>query len=181
MVALLIEDVTLIKGEQIAVHVRFRGGKTCSQMLPRPLPIARVRKTRPEVVQALDELLDTCTDREAAVRLNVLGHRNWKGEPFTAKRVSLVRCTYKLQSRFERLRARGLLTGGEMAKQLGVSTTTVHEWGRAGLLERELYGNATRCLYRPLPQSQIVTKGRGGRHAQQPTVTIAPTSAQETV
>ena len=180
MVALLLDDVTLTKDEEIAVHVRFRGGKTHSFTLPRPLPMSRIRKTPDEVVQILDRLLDTCTDREAAARLNQLGHCNWQGQTFTVKKVSLVRRTYGLRSRYQRLRARGLLTAQELAEQLNVSTTTVHMWGRQGLLERELYGNAKRCLYAP-PSGMIPAKGHGGRRPKPPILINVPSSAQETV
>jgi len=180
MVALLLEDVTLNKGEEIAVHVRFRGGKTHSFTLPRPLPMSRIRKTPDEVVQILDRLLDTYTDREAAAHLNELGHRNWQGQTFTEKKVSLVRCTYGLRSRHQRLRARGLLTAQELAEQLSVSITTIHTWGRRGLLQRERYGNAKRCLYVP-PSGMIPAKGHGGRNPKPPTLINAPSSEQETV
>jgi len=180
MVALLLDDVTLTKDEEIAVHVRFRGGKTHSFTLPRPLPMSRIRKTPDEVVQILDRLLDTCTDREAAARLNQLGHCNWQGQTFTVKKVSLVRRTYGLRSRYQRLRARGLLTAQELAEQLNVSTTTVHTWGRQGLLERELYGNTKRCLYAP-PSGMIPAKGHGGRRPKPPILINVPSSAQETV
>jgi len=43
IVALLIEDVTLTKREEITVQVRFRGGKTHTFTLPLPLPMARIR------------------------------------------------------------------------------------------------------------------------------------------
>lgn len=180
MAALLIEDVTLVKGDEIAVHVRWRGGQTTSLSVERPKPMSLVRKTRPEVVAALDELLETCTDREAAQRLNELGHRNWKREPFTVKKVAHVRHTYKLNSRYQRLRARGLLTARELADQLQVSTTAIHTWGRQGVLQRELYGNAKRCLYVPL-RGMLLVKGRGGRHPKPPLLINAQTSAQETV
>lgn len=180
MVALLVEDVTLIKGDEIAVHVRFRGGRTHSFTLPRPLPIARIRKIPDEVVETLDQLLDTYSDKEAAVQLNKLGHRNWQGQSFTAKKVSSIRRAYSLKSRFERLRARGLLTGDEFAKRLNVSTTTIHAWGRQGFLKRELYGNETRCLYLPV-ESRMISKGHGGRKPIQPTRIIAQTTLQETV
>lgn len=180
MVALLLDDVTLTKDEEIAVNVRFRGGKTHSFTLPRPLPMSRIRKTPDEVVQILDRLLDTCTDREAAARLNQLGHCNWQGQTFTVKKVSLVRRTYGLRSRYQRLRARGLLTAQELAEQLNVSTTTVQTWGRQGLLERELYGNTKRCLYAP-PSGMIPAKGHGGRRPKPPILINVPSSAQETV
>lgn len=169
IVAHLIEDVTLIKGEEVAIHVRFRGGKTHSLSIPRPVPIARIRKTQPDVIKALDQLLNTCTDRQAAEELNKMGHKNWKGELLTYKKVTLIRQAYGLKSRFERLREQGLLTGEEVAKKLGVSTTTVHTLGRSGLLRRQLYGNNKRCLYELL-DSEFFTKGQGGRRPKQPTL-----------
>jgi len=180
LIALLLEDVTLLNQDDVTVHVRFRGGKSHSFTVPRPLPMSRIRKTRPEVVAALDELLETCNDRRAAERLNELGHRNWKGAPFTVKKVALVRQSYGLRSRFERLRARGFLTGAELAERFGVSITTVHTWGRAGLLQRELYGNRKRCLYAPHPQT-TVARGSGGRYPKSPKLIAAPTTEQETV
>jgi len=180
MVALLIEDATLLKGDEITIHLRFRGGRTHSLTVPRPVPISRIRKTPPEVVQTLDQLLDTCTDCEAADQLNNLGYHNWQGQVFTTKKVSLVRRTYGLKSRYERLRARGLLTGPELAKQLNVSSTTVHTWGRQGILQREIYGSSARCLYQPLG-TKIPTKGRGGRRPKAPKLINVSTSSQEIV
>jgi len=54
---LLIEDVTLINGERIQVYVRLRGGAIRSLTLDKPLPIAQIRKTKPEVVAEIDALL----------------------------------------------------------------------------------------------------------------------------
>jgi len=179
MVALLIEDVTLLVAAQVTAHVRWRAGQTTSFCVERPKPIALIRKTRPEVVAAIDELLETCTDAEVAQRLNAMGHRNWKQHPFTDKKVRGVRYAYGLKSRYERLRSRGLLSGAELAAQLGVSTTTVHQWGRCGLLARELYGRPARCLY--LPPGKVIEKGCGGRHPKPPTLTTVPLSTQEIV
>ena len=53
MVALLIEDVTLVKAERIAIHVRFRGGRTQSLEIDKPKPIALIRKTSPEVIKKI--------------------------------------------------------------------------------------------------------------------------------
>jgi DNA invertase Pin-like site-specific DNA recombinase len=179
MVALLIEDVTLIKAERITIHVRFRGGQTNSLSVERPKPIALVRKTLPEVVQELDRLLDTCSDREAAIRLNALGYRNWKGESFTAKRTRYVRLVYGLKSRFDRLRVRGFLTGEEIARQLGVCVSQIHILGRAGVLPREHYGNERRCLYAPL-NGAVLVNGCGGRYRpRRPTLIPAPSSTRE--
>ena len=169
MVALLVEDVTLTKQGEITVGVRFRGGKIQSFTLPLPLPMSRIRKTPDKVVSTLDELLDTCSDREAGQRLNGLGYRNWQGQTFTTKKVAFIRRTYGLKSRFERLRDLGFVAALDLADQLDVSTTTIHQWGREGLLERELYGNAKRCLYR-LPKGKLIAKGQGSRRPRGPSV-----------
>ena len=175
MLALLIEDVTLVAGPSIAVHVRWRGGRTQSLCVAKPRPIAQIRKTPPDVVRLIDKLLETSTDTQAATRLNELGHRNWRGELFSSKKVEVVRKAYKLRSRFERLRAQGMLTGDEMAQQLGVSATTVHQLGRQGVLARHLYGNNHRCLYEPSRGGQLI-RGAGGRYGGRPARFIAAQS-----
>ncbi len=167
IIAYVIEDVTLIKADKITLHIRFRGGKTHSISIDRPVPIARIRKTKPEVIKALNILLDTCTDREAAFELNKMGYKNWKGENFTYKKVMLIRKVYGLKSPFERLRERGWLTGAEIAKKLGVSITTIHTLGRAGLIRKQRYGNNKRCLYE-FHDTNVYVKGKGGRRPKQP-------------
>ena len=175
MLALLIEDVTLVAGPSIAVHVRWRGGRTQSLCVDKPRPIAQIRKTPPDVVKLIDELLETSTKMQAAARLNELGHRNWRGEPFSPKKVMVVRNAYKLRSRFERLRERGMLTGDEMARHLGVSTTTIHHLGQQRVLTRHLYGNNHRCLYEPPNGGQLI-RGAGGRYGGRPARFIAAQS-----
>ena len=167
LLALLIEDVTLVSGPQIAMHIRWRGGRTQSLTVAKPRPIALVRKTQPQVVTLIDELLETCTDREIARRLNVLGHRNWRGDSFTHKKARLVRITYGLKSRFQRLRDRGMLTSGELAARFGVCPTTVNELGRQGVLTRHAYDSGHRYLYEP-PGEVILVKGAGSRYGGRP-------------
>jgi DNA invertase Pin-like site-specific DNA recombinase len=177
MLAFLIEDVTLISGAQIAVHIRWRGGRTQSISLDKPRPIALVRKTPPQVVQMIDELLETCTDREIARRLNESNHRNWRGDAFTHKKVRLVRMTYGLKGRFQRLRERGMLTSGELASRFGVCPTTVNELGRQGTLRRHAYDSGHRYLYEP-PGDVTLVKGAGSRYGGRPPqlIPVQPTA-----
>jgi DNA invertase Pin-like site-specific DNA recombinase len=135
----------------------------------------------PAVIDKLDALLDSCSDREAAAQLNALGHRNWKGEAFTTKRAAYVRKMYGLKSRFNRLRERGFLTGGEISRQLGICISRVHDLGREGILPRQYYGNEERCLYQPL-NGAVLVNGRGGRgKTMRPTLIPALSSTQEAV
>jgi DNA invertase Pin-like site-specific DNA recombinase len=114
MLALLIEDITLLKADQIAIHVRFRGGETRSVSVEAPKTLAMMRKVKPEVLTQLDQLLETWADHEAADRLNALGYRNWENKPFTARKVLTTRRAYKLKSRFQRLRERGWFFAEEL-------------------------------------------------------------------
>jgi DNA invertase Pin-like site-specific DNA recombinase len=162
-VGCLIEDVTLLNAETIQLHVRFRGGHTATLSVPRPAPTPRVTKTAPETIQALDHLLETCSDRQAAAQLNADGHRNWLGLPFTVRRVENLRQRCRLKSHIERLRARGCLTVHEMAQRLNVCAETVAKLGRTGVLPRQPYGTGHRCLYKPLNGATFI-RGQGGRY-----------------
>ncbi len=164
---LLIEDATLINGDEIQVHVRLRGGATRRLNLARPLPIAQIRKTKPEVVAEIDGLLDLYCDREVAEVLNRQERRTWQGEAFNLKKIAHIRQAFNLKSRFSRLRARGLLTAKEMSERFDVTFTTINAWGRKGLLRKYNYDNDRRCLYEPL-DATLLTKGHGGRGAKQP-------------
>ncbi|MBU2851555.1 recombinase family protein [Acidithiobacillus ferrivorans] len=179
MVALLIEDVTLTKAERVTLQVRFRGGQTTTLEVDKPKPIAQIRKTFPEVVAKIDALLETCGDQEVAAELNALGHQNWRGEPFTAKKITNLRNAYHLVSHHDRLRARGMLTAHEVAAQLKVSTTTVYYLGRAGIVQVHRYGNNDRrCLYAP-PGDVVVVKGQGGRYRSMPPRLIPVQSTEQ--
>jgi DNA invertase Pin-like site-specific DNA recombinase len=180
MLALLIEDITVLKAERISVHVRFRGGKTTSLSIPRPVPMAVIRKTKSEVVATLDRLLETHTDQQAADALNALGYRNWRNEPFNAKKVISVRCAYRLKGRRSRLLEKGFIPAEDLAKRFGVSVGTIHQWGRSGLLRRQRYDNNVRCLYKPIGSMRI-QKGQGGRRPRPPILINARRSKQETV
>jgi hypothetical protein len=172
MLAFLIEDVTLTQAELITAQVRFRGGQLTSLTVPRPQPTPRACNVSPEVIRQLDELLENCSDREAATRLNALGHRTWLGEPFTAKKVVTLRERAGLKTRFERLRAQGFLSAREMARQIGTCIEKTYRLGRAGILPRQRYGKGHRCLFAPL-NGAVYERGIGGRYrSTQPRLVI---------
>jgi DNA invertase Pin-like site-specific DNA recombinase len=181
MLALLIEDVTIVAGStQITAGIRWRGGQTTSISVGRTVPIALVRKTKPQVIATLDQLLDTCSDTQAAERLNEMGYTNWRNEPFTWRKVCRMRHDHKLKSRYERLRARGLLTTEEMAQLLGICIATVSRWGRLGVLQHENYGGPHHCLYLR-PDERTFVRPIIGRPPGQPCETIVPPTQQEAI
>lgn len=58
-----------------------------------------------------------------------------------------MRRTYVLKSRYERLPENGMLTGEEVARQLGACVSIVHQLGRKGILKRHRYAANHRYLY----------------------------------
>jgi len=165
IVRLLIDDVTLIKSQMITVHVRLSGGATRTLVLERPLPIAQIRKFKPDLVAEVDRLLDLHCDREIAEILNQNGWRTWEAKPFNLKKVAWIRRAYKLSSRYDRLRQRGMLSTHEVAEKFGVSETAVHDWGRQGLIRKCYTDSLNRGLWE-IPPGKTIRKGCGGRGAR---------------
>jgi len=156
IVRLLIEDVTLVKTDQITAHLRFRGGATRTLTLPLPLGAWQLRKTSSDVVSQIDHLLDTYTEGQIAGELNHRGCRSGTGCPFTLRIVSKIRCVYGLKTRYDRLREAGMLTVEELAAQLAVHPQTVKRWRRHGLLIGYLYNDKNQHLYEPVDSNRPV-------------------------
>jgi DNA invertase Pin-like site-specific DNA recombinase len=130
LVRLLLEDVTLLQDEVITAQVRFKGGATQTITMA----VSHGRRSAPQVIALMDQLLDEFTDAEVAEQLNQGGWRTSGGKPFHARRVLSLRRDYHLKDHATRLRERGLLSADEAAKAYGVCRQTIMEWGRAGLL-----------------------------------------------
>jgi DNA invertase Pin-like site-specific DNA recombinase len=153
MARLLLEDVTLRRGDDVVAQVRFRGGATETLTLPPPPG----RRTDPAVVAAIDRLLDDHTDAEVAGLLNAAGHRSHDGKPFRAPMVLSIRQHHRLPDHFSRLRARGLVTGRELAALLGVGHDTVERWRDRGYLRGKRANDRREWLYEP-PGAQAPVK-----------------------
>jgi len=162
MVRLLVEDVTLLRGEAITAHVRFKGGATRSLTIALPLRAWQLRQTNSLVIAEIDRLLDVQTDGEIAATLNARGFRPGDAPRFHAIIVADIRRAYGLRDRFTRLRARGMLTIKEMAAALEVSTSTVKEWHAHGLVEGIMFNDKHECLYAP-PGADRPVKRQGSK------------------
>lgn len=179
---LLVADVTLIKAETIAVNVRLSGGATRTLTLERPLPIAQIRKFKPDLVAEVDRLLDRHCDREIADILNDRGRRTWEGKAFTLKKIGNIRAAHNLPSRTQRLRDRGMLTTQEVAERFAIAATTVHQWGRQGLITKVYSDNRNRGLW-DIPSDLEISKGRPGPNAvpARPISITVPSTEQDSL
>ena len=95
----------------------------------------------------MDRLLDHHTVGEIANLLNQRGFQSGEGQPFRPIRVRRLIRDYHLESRFDRLRRRGLLSLGEIAERLGVTRGTIKTWRQHGLLRAHAYNDRNEYLY----------------------------------
>ena len=139
MVRLLIEDVTLLKNTKVTCHIRFKGGTCKTLNLPLPQSAWEQRKTDPELVSAIDKLLDEYPDYQLAEILRKRGETSGTGQPLSAARVTRIRIVYRLPNRWTRLRKEGKLSAPEIAARLGVSSEKVRRCHEFGLLTGHEY------------------------------------------
>ncbi|HEX6524825.1 MAG TPA: recombinase family protein [Streptosporangiaceae bacterium] len=164
MARLLLDDVTITKTDRIHLDVRFRGGQATSLEIPIPPPSWQLRQTRPETLATLHRLLEDHTDAQAATALNAAGHRSGEGKPFTGRIVLELRRSHHLPSHADRLRARGLLTLNETAARLGLHTSTIKAWRRAGLLTAHQANDRNIPLFDPPdPADPRLAKRQGSK------------------
>jgi hypothetical protein len=122
MIRFLIEDVTMIRGEQdITLHVRFKGGARKTLKLPPPLKSWQYNLTDPKIVEMVDELLTDHTNSEIATILDKRGYKSGQGHRIDSRTVIGITHGYKLKTRYARLRATGKLRVNEVANLLGVT------------------------------------------------------------
>jgi len=147
LVRLILDDVTLIRNDQIIAHVRFKGGITKTLTVPVPLNAWQQRATSLEVVREIDRLLDHNTYSQIATVLNERGLHTGEGRAFTPQAVARVMRRYSVMPRYDRLRKAGMLTVDEMAAILGISPQRVTIWNRQGLLRGHAYNDKNDCLF----------------------------------
>jgi DNA invertase Pin-like site-specific DNA recombinase len=174
---LLVEDVTLLKGQTtITANVRLSGGATRTLILPRPLSIADIRKFKPDIVAEVDRLLDHHRDQQIADILNQRGLRTGEGKPFSQRTIASLRECHNLLSRHGRLHRSGLLTTRELAAQYQITDSTVREWGRLGLIKNHYADSHMSALWE-IPAGYTVAKARpGGQGAPH----LVPTAVNQT-
>ena len=146
LLAYIIEDVTLLKlpAEGVTrIHVRFKGGKAETLTTQNPKSSAQQVKTKPEVVELVDNLLDDHICAEIADILNAKGirpggsaRRDQANAQFTDLRVIYLVKQYGLRSRYDRLRNRGMLTKAEAASKLAITEGTLVRWAKYGIVTK---------------------------------------------
>ena len=162
MIRLIIEDVTMQRSDKdVDLCIRFKGGATHRMTVQVPLVVWKARKTKPEIIEEIDKLMDFFADKEIAKNLNSRDFRPSKGQRFNPKIIGMLRRNNNLKSRYDRLREKGLLTVDEMAKELNVTASTVKIWRRHGLLKGYKYNDMGWRLFEPVTEETRPAKSQG--------------------
>ena len=148
MVRLLIEDVTLRKDVRtITMHIRFKGGRTQTMQLSAPYVHFEQFRVNRAVVVEIDRMLDDLTHGKIAEVLNEKGYLSGAGKPFTLVRVRNIRRGYRLKSRLQRLKERGLLTVKELHDKYGACAQTIRKWRNENKIKAKLCDDQGFYLY----------------------------------
>src|SRR5262249_43332455 len=139
-------DVTLLRQEQIAIQVRWKGGATSELCVPVPLNGFEAKRTDPAVLKSIAAWAEQHTDEEIAERLNREGMRTGAGHHFAYETVSRLRREKGIAGRREHLRQAGMRTTKEITERTGIAESTLRKWRRAGYL-RAIHCDHKHWLY----------------------------------
>jgi len=148
IVRLLVEDVTLFQDyKNIDIKIRFRGGATKEVSILRPLKIFEKCRTDAKVIKEIDKLLDKYTTAEIADILNNKNYISGKGEAFSRKTVGRIIRTYNLETRYTRLRQKGLYTLKEIMVKLSASQKEIQKLRDRSGIKFYKYSDKNEYLY----------------------------------
>ena len=138
IIRLLIEDVTVERfnqPRQLALHIRWKGGKQESLTVPIPLKQPDRVRYPDETIQQVRDLAKNLHDKEIAASLNQRDIKSSSGKPFTVSMIKWLR--YKHHIPACPTHRQGELTVKQVAQRYGVSTHVVYYWIETGLLQTQ--------------------------------------------
>ena len=122
---------------QAEVEICWEGGARTGLTVPLVHRGVESTRTPEDTVDLIRRLAAHSSDSQIAAILNKQGRRTGTGLPFTDPRVKFVRQKHGIRAAPEPDPDSDLYTIEQAAKELGVTTTTIYRWLRAGLLPGE--------------------------------------------
>jgi hypothetical protein len=156
MLRLMIQDVTLRRGDDIHVCVRWKGGATSELHLPIPPCAWELRRTPQVVLDRIADLAKEHTDEQIAEILNREGLHSNTVQTFTDEHIARLRVAKRIPGYYDHLRRAGMVTCKEIMARTGVGEMTVRKWRQSGLLRAVRYSRK-RWLYE-FPGQEILSK-----------------------
>ncbi len=160
IVRLMIEDVTLIKGEMITIKIRWKGGAHIVMDVPVPLSAPMERMTPLKAIERIKELSTSFTVKQIAAILNREGYMTGTKQKFSARNLQQIISSYGIKTYYWHLREKGKLTSKEMAEMLGIAKATVLAWHKAGLLCGYIADDKGEYLF-DTPSNNLPSKKQG--------------------
>jgi hypothetical protein len=142
MLRLLIQDITVERGQdrEVHLHVRWFGGACEDLHVTLPAKIQDRLRYPPERIEEIRRLAAEHTDAEIADVFNRRGQPSSRGQPFTGKMIGWIRGQHRIPAVV--LRRPDELTVDEVASKFGVSKNVVYYWiDRQVLPARQLAAN----------------------------------------
>lgn len=136
LVRLLIEEIIVspLNARALDLLIHWKGGKHTRLQVPRNRTGQHRRCTDRAVVEVVRDLARRVPDAQIARLLNRLGYRTGAGNTWTQQRVVSLRHAHGIAVYTPTSPDSALLTIGQAARALGVSTTTVRKLIRSGRL-----------------------------------------------
>lgn len=154
MLRLLMEDVTLTRGDDIRLQIRWKGGAHTELRIPLPKNAADARRTPQNVLDAITELAQHHTDQQIAHLLNQKGLRSGTGLTFTSHVVANARAAKKIPSYRNHLKEAGMLTSTEVMERFGITQVALTRQRKTGAM-RAVRCNQKEYLYEPPAEDLI--------------------------
>jgi excisionase family DNA binding protein len=131
-----IERVVVIGEDNIVkVAVEWKGGEVTELSIKRPRRGIPTRVTPSEVVALVRKLAAELDDVQIARVLSRQGHKTATGLNFTKRHVQSIRAAHQIPCPTRRpTDGQPQHTADQAARELGVSSTTIHQWLRTGIL-----------------------------------------------
>lgn len=157
---LMIKDVTLIKDVKITLKIRWQGGAHTIMEIPKPLPAPLKRSTSKDAIDRIRELSKNHTQKQVVEQLIREGYPTGTKQQFDVRKLAHITTAYGIKKYYSHLREEGKLTTSEMSERLGICTSTVIQWCKAGLLKGYIANDKGEYLFDPPGNTQLI-KRRG--------------------
>jgi excisionase family DNA binding protein len=133
------EVVVTVRDEprRAQLEIAWEGGASTELEIALVRRGAESKRTPEDTTELIRRLAAHHPDRQIAAILNKQGRRTGTGRVFTEPRVKYVRQRHQIPAAPPPDPASDLFTVDQAAAQLGVTTTTIYRWLRAGLLPGE--------------------------------------------
>ena len=148
MLRLLIQDVTVTRGDDIRLQVRWKGGAHAELHVPLPKNAYEARRTPQDVVDTIAGLTANHTDQQIADLLNSQGRITGTGLEFTRQRVRKIRAEKNIPGYTDHLRSAGMLTFHELMARFGITVAGLIRLRQSGAI-RTVRTNQKKHLYEP--------------------------------